>query len=88
MATGAERQKKHRERRKAGVRMLRVWVHELDASDAVVGAGVLDAWDADDWKKVEAAFESLEVLFGGESVTRNASLAGVVAWLAKNRSRP
>lgn len=53
--TAAARARRHRARRRAGLAVFRIEAPLWQAADALVAAGWLADWDADDRKKIEAA---------------------------------
>jgi hypothetical protein len=59
MSNAAERMRRHRERQRAGRRVLRVEVDEAAIEDALVNHGYLDPLRADSSKSVERALAAL-----------------------------
>lgn len=53
--TAAARQRRRRARIRDGLRVFRIEASQFDLADALVTAGWLKGWDADDRAKVEAA---------------------------------
>ncbi len=54
-STAAERQRKYRERRRVGRRVLQIEIDDVGLSDALVEAGYLQEWDMDDPASIDAA---------------------------------
>jgi hypothetical protein len=69
--TCAERTRRRRLRQKAGLVVLRVEVNAFAIADALVEAGHLPEWDADDRSAIVAGLE--RYLAAWSSVTRDAS---------------
>lgn len=55
MTAAAERQRRHRARRRAGMAVFRVEAAQFDLADALVSAGWLSEWDSDDPARIEQA---------------------------------
>jgi len=53
--SSAGRSREYRKRMKKGKSVFRIEANKYEVSDALVEAGFLPAWDADDKQKIEAA---------------------------------
>jgi|RhiMethySRZTD1v2_1073278.scaffolds.fasta_scaffold3789369_1 hypothetical protein len=61
--SGADRLRRHRERRACGRSVFRIEAPRFDLADALTHGGFLECWDADDHAAIEAALERMVEVF-------------------------
>jgi len=65
--SGATRQRRLRQRRRAGLAVFRVEANAFELADALVDAGWLQAWDSDNHAAIQAALDrAIQHLVAGQ----------------------